>query len=136
VSDGRVVTGAQASAGQRSGTSGTKIGQASLPGAFSEAAVRCRRTQPAGQQSLGRVEHNHGQGKALTVWAHQLARAVLHLLKRTTAGEMAQCLRRSGRGAGEPAASRGRDGLRLAPVRCRAGRLVAANPAEHRGPGP
>jgi len=36
---GRLVTCAQASAGKRYGTSGTNIGQAHLPWAFSEAAV-------------------------------------------------------------------------------------------------
>jgi hypothetical protein len=39
VSYGRFVKGAKASAGKRHGTSGTKIGQASLQWAFSEAAV-------------------------------------------------------------------------------------------------
>jgi len=48
----RVVKCAKASAGQRSGTSGTKIGHASLKGTFSEAALLCLRTNPAGQKSL------------------------------------------------------------------------------------
>jgi transposase len=39
VSDCRLVTCAQASAGTRYGSAGTKIGQASLPWAFSAAAV-------------------------------------------------------------------------------------------------
>ena len=54
VSSGRVVTCAQASAGKRSGTSGTKLGHASLTWAFSEAAVLCLRTHPAGHKSLAR----------------------------------------------------------------------------------
>jgi len=53
VSSGRVVTWAKASAGQRSGTSGTKIGNASVTWACSEAAVLCLRDHPAGQTSLG-----------------------------------------------------------------------------------
>jgi transposase len=50
VSYGRVVTCAKASAGKRSGTAGTKSGQASLKWAFSEAAVLFLRNNPAGQQ--------------------------------------------------------------------------------------
>jgi hypothetical protein len=49
VSDGRLITWAQASAGKRSGTSGAKIGHASLTWAFSAAAVVCLRNHPAGQ---------------------------------------------------------------------------------------
>jgi transposase len=45
---------AQASAGKRDGTSGTKIGNASLKWAFSEAAVLFVRAHPAGQQYLAR----------------------------------------------------------------------------------
>jgi transposase len=50
----RLVKCAKASAGKRSGTSGAKIGNASLKWAFSEAAVLFLRTNPAGQQSLAR----------------------------------------------------------------------------------
>jgi transposase len=85
VSSCRLVTCAQASAGKRSGTSGTTIGHASLPWAFAEAAVLCLRTTPAGQTSLARVEKQHGKGKALTVLAHKLARAVSQMLHRETA---------------------------------------------------
>jgi hypothetical protein len=34
------------------------------------------------------LENKHGKGKALTVLAHQLARAVYFMLKRPTAFEM------------------------------------------------
>jgi transposase len=54
VSSGRVVTCAKASAGKRSGTSGTTIGHASLTWALSAAAVLCLRTNPAGHKSLAR----------------------------------------------------------------------------------
>jgi transposase len=54
VSSGRLGTCAKASAGKRSGTAGTKIGQASLTWAFSEAAVLCLRHHPVGQKSLTR----------------------------------------------------------------------------------
>jgi len=82
VSYGRLVKCAQESAGKRSGTSGTKIGNAYLKWAFSEAAVLFLRNNPAGQKYLARLEKKHGKGKALTVLAHKLARAVYYMLKR------------------------------------------------------
>jgi transposase len=84
----RLVKCAKESAGKRYGTSGTKIGKASLKWAFSEAAVLFLRTNPAGQKYLARLENKHGKGKALTVLAHKLARAVYHMLKRETAFAM------------------------------------------------
>jgi transposase len=78
----RLVTCAKASAGKRSGTSGTKLGHASLQWAFAEAAGLVLRAKPAGPTSLGRLEKKHGKGKALTVLAHKLARAVYDLLPR------------------------------------------------------
>ena len=50
----RLVTCAKEAAGKRSGTSGTKIGQAYRTWAFSEAAVLFLRHHPQGQQSLPR----------------------------------------------------------------------------------
>jgi transposase len=85
---GRLVTCAKESAGKRYGTSGTKIGNADLTWAFSEAAVLFLRANPAGQKYLGRLEKKHGKGKALTVLAHKLARAVYYLLQRHTAFDM------------------------------------------------
>jgi transposase len=82
VSSCRLVTCAKASAGKRYGTAGTKIGNAYLKWAFSEAAVLFVRTNPAGQKYLARLEKKHGNGKALTVLAHKLARAVYYMLKR------------------------------------------------------
>jgi transposase len=79
VSSCRLVKCAKASAGKRSGTSGAKIGNAYLTWAFSEAAVLCLRANPAGQKYLARLENTHGKGKALTVLAHTLARAVYHM---------------------------------------------------------
>jgi transposase len=84
----RLVKCAKESAGKRYGTSGTKIGNAYLKWAFSEAAVLFLRTNPAGQKYLARLEKKHGKGKALTVLAHKLARAVYHMLKRETAFDM------------------------------------------------
>jgi transposase len=84
VSYGRLVTCARESAGQRDGTSGKKIGNAHLQWAFSEAAVLFLRHNPAGQQPLASLENKHGRGKALTVLAHKLARAVYYMCKRDT----------------------------------------------------
>lgn len=60
----RLVKGAQASAGKRDGTAGTKLGHAYLQWAFSEAAVLCLRDHPAGQPDLARLEKKHGPGQA------------------------------------------------------------------------
>jgi transposase len=84
----RLVKCARESAGKRYGTSGTKIGNAQLKWAFSGAAVLFLRHHPAGQRHLARLEHKHGKGKALTVLAHQLARAVYGRLTRDTVFDM------------------------------------------------
>ena len=72
----RLVKCARESAGKRSGTSGSTIGNAHLKWAFSEAAVLCLRDNPAAQQLLSRFEKKHSKGKALTILAHKWARAV------------------------------------------------------------
>ena len=51
------------------------------------------RNNPAGQKYLARVETKHGKGKALTVLAHKLARAVYYMLRRDTVFDMDQFLR-------------------------------------------
>jgi transposase len=84
----RLVKCAKESAGKRFGTSGTKIGHAFLQGAFSEAAVLFLRDNPAAQKYLARLEKQHGKGKALTILAHTLARAVYYMLTRETAFDM------------------------------------------------
>ena len=71
----RLVKCAKESAGKRYGTAGATIGNASLTWAFSEAAVRFLRDNPAGQKSLTQLENPHGQGKALTLLAQKLGRA-------------------------------------------------------------
>jgi transposase len=80
----RLVNCAKESAGKRYGTSGKKIGNAYLTWAFSEAAVLFLRNNPAGQKCLAKLENKHGKGKALTLLAHKLARAVYDMLKRQT----------------------------------------------------
>jgi transposase len=88
VSSCRLVKCAKESAGKRYGTGGTKIGNAYLKWAFSEAAVLFLRDNPSGQKDLTRLEKKHDKGKALTVLAHHLARAVYDMLKRATAVNM------------------------------------------------
>ena len=88
VSSGRLVKCAKASAGKRYGTAGAKMGNAYLKWAFSEAAVLFLRDNPAGQKYLTRLEKKHGQGKALTLLAQKLGRAVYYMLKRHKAFDM------------------------------------------------
>ena len=66
----RLVQCARASAGTRSGTSGSTIGNAHLTWAFSEAAVLFLRDHPAAHKWLARLEKKHGKGKALTILVH------------------------------------------------------------------
>jgi len=82
VSSCRLVKCARESAGKRYGTSGAKIGNAHLQWAFSEAAVLFLRDHPAAQKHLARLEKKHDKGKALTILAQKLARAVYDMLKR------------------------------------------------------
>jgi transposase len=89
----RLVKCAKESAGKRLGTSGKKIGNAHLKWAFSEAAVLFLRNNPQGQKYLARLEKKHDKGKALTILAHKLARAVYYMLKRKTAFDMDVFLR-------------------------------------------
>jgi transposase len=84
----RLVKCAKESAGKRYGTSGAKIGNAYLKWAFSEAAVLFLRDHPAGQKYLTKLENTHGQGKALTLLAQKLARAVYYMLTRHTAFDL------------------------------------------------
>jgi hypothetical protein len=90
VADRRRLTCAKASAGQREGTSGAKLGPTDLTWAFSAAAVLLLRNTPAAQQDLARLEPQHGKGKALTILAHTWARAVYALLTRATAFALQQ----------------------------------------------
>jgi transposase len=93
VSYSRLVKCAKASAGKRLGTSGQKIGNAHLKWAFSEAATLFLRNNPDGQRLLARWAKKHDKGKALTILAHKLARAVYSMLKRKPAFDTAMFLR-------------------------------------------
>ena len=108
---GRLVTCAKASAGKRAGTSGANLGNAHLTWAFSEAAVLCVRDHPAGQKVLASLEKKHRQGTAVTILAHQWARAIYAMVKRTTAFERHTFLQASGRGVGALNAERDSRGM-------------------------
>ena len=88
----RLVKWVRESAGKRSGTAGAKIGNRYRKWAFSEAAVLFLRDNPAGQQYLTRLEKKHGQGKALTLLAQKLGRAVYYMLKHPKAFDMPKFL--------------------------------------------
>lgn len=88
----RLVKCGKESAGKHYGFSGKKIGNAHLKWAFSEAAVLFLRKNPAAKQYFARLQTRHGKGKALTVLAHKIARAVYFMLKREKAFEMKRFL--------------------------------------------
>ena len=76
------------SACKRLGSSGKKIGNPQLKWAFSEAAVLFLRQNKLGQEYFAKLERKHGQGKALTVLAQKLARAVYFMLTRHQAFDL------------------------------------------------
>jgi transposase len=84
----RLVKCRKESGGKRLGTSGKKIGNAHLKWAFSEAAPLFLRNNPQGQKFLSRLEKKHGKGKALSILAHKLGRALYFMLKRKTAFDL------------------------------------------------
>jgi transposase len=97
----RLVKGSKESGGKRLGTSGKKIGNAHLKWAFSEAATLFLRNNPQGQRLLARLEKKHDKGKALSILAHKLGRAVYYMLKRQVAFDMDSFLQTEGSRAGE-----------------------------------
>ena len=100
----RLVTCSKESGGKRLGTSGKNIGNAHLTWAFSEAATLFLRNNPQGQKLRARLEKKHDKGKALSILAHTLGRAVYCMLKRQVAFDMNLFLQTSGSRAGEPGA--------------------------------
>jgi transposase len=72
----RLVECAKESAGKRHGLSGKKLGNPQRKWAVSEAATLFLRQNQPGKEYFAKLEHQHGKGKALTVLAQKLARAV------------------------------------------------------------
>jgi len=109
----RLVTCRPESGGTRLGTAGKQIGTAHLTWAFSAAATLCLRRTPPGQKLLARLAKTQATGKARSLLAHQLGRAVSWRLKRPVAFDLAMFLQTAGRRAGEPGASLASGGLSL-----------------------
>jgi transposase len=78
----RLVKGTHESAGKTKKTTGAKMGNVHLKWAFSEAAALFLRWNPAGKKYFARIEKKHGKGKALSILAAKLGRAVYHMLLR------------------------------------------------------
>lgn len=89
----RLVKCSKESAGKRYGTGGSKIGNAHLKWAFSEAAVLFLRGNPEGMKFKKRLEKKHGKAKSLSILAHKLGRAVYYMLKRDQAFDMQKFLK-------------------------------------------
>jgi len=81
VSYSRLVKCSKESNGKKCGTSDKKIGNAHLKWAFSEAAALFLRGNEPGKKYIDRLTNKHGKGKALSILAHKLGRAVYFILK-------------------------------------------------------
>jgi transposase len=84
----RLVKCVHQSAGKALGTGGAKMGNVHLKWAFSEAAVLFLRHTKDGKKLLAGIEKKHGKGKALSILAHKLGRAVFYMLTRGTVFSM------------------------------------------------
>ncbi len=88
----RLIKCTKESGGKKLGTGGAKMGNVHLKWAFSEAAVTFLRHNRAGKQLLTRLEKTHGKGKALSILAHKIGRAVYYMLSRGTVFSMEKFL--------------------------------------------
>jgi transposase len=77
----RLVKCAKESNGKKCGSGGSKIGNAHLKWAFSEAAVFFIKSKDIAKKYLDRLTKKHGKSKALSILAHKLGRAVYFMLK-------------------------------------------------------
>ena len=77
----RLVKCAKESNGKKCGSGGSKIGNAHLKWAFSEAAVFFTKGNNLAKKYLDRLTTKHGKSKALSILAHKLGRAVYFMLK-------------------------------------------------------
>lgn len=84
----RLVKCAHQSAGKTVGSGGAKMGNVHLKWAFSEAAVLFLRHAAGGKKLLAGIEKKHGKGKALSILAHKIGRAVFYMLARETVFSM------------------------------------------------
>jgi transposase len=93
ISYSRLVKCASESAGKKQGTSGAKIGNVHLKWAFSEAAVLFIRGEGPERQYYEKLVRKHGTGKALSILAAKLGRAVYFMLKRRKAFDIEKFLK-------------------------------------------
>jgi transposase len=84
----RLVKGEHSSAGKKKKSAGAKIGNVHLKWALSEAAALFLRGNAIGQKFFARLERKHGKGKALSILAAKLGRAVYYMLLRGTAFDL------------------------------------------------
>jgi len=84
----RLVKCVKTSGGKKLGTGGAKMGNVHLKWAFSEAAVLFLRHTKEGKKLLAGIEKKHGKGKALSILAHKIGRAVFYMLSRGTVFSM------------------------------------------------
>jgi transposase len=91
-SSARLIKCSKESGGKKLGTAGAKMGNVHLKWAFSEAAVTFLRHNRAGMKILARLEKTHGKGKALSILAHKIGRAVYYMLTRGTVFSMERFL--------------------------------------------
>lgn len=80
----RLVKGRKPSGGKRLGTRGAQMGTGHRTWAFSAAAVLFLRHATGGKKFLTTLEKKHGKGKALSIRAHTIGRAVFYSLSRAT----------------------------------------------------
>jgi transposase len=81
----RLVRCAHESAGKQVGSGGNKIGNPHLKWAFAEAACLMLRVSERARQWKQRYQQKRGKGKAMSVLAAKLGRAVYHLLRKQEA---------------------------------------------------
>jgi len=81
VSYSRLVKCAKESNGKLYGSSGKKIGNAHLRWAFSQASQLFLKGNDAGKRYHQKLVNKHNKGKALSILAHKLGRAVYFILK-------------------------------------------------------
>jgi transposase len=82
ISYGRLVNCPHTSAGKQCGSGGRKIGNAFIRWAFAEAVCLLIRELPEAKGWIARKEKKYGKGKALSLLAAKLGRAVYWMLRR------------------------------------------------------
>jgi len=88
----RLVKCAKESNGKKYGTGGKKIGNAHLKWAFSEAAVLFLKGNEPAKKYLQKLSNKHGKGKALSILAHKIGRAVYFMLRNKQPFDQAKLL--------------------------------------------